>query len=495
MKKKYIVYFSLVFALLFSSCEEAYLDTTPTASIDAGSAYSTTKNASAAINGIYRSFIVRYLSSQGHSGHPAMMIILDKMGEDLIIGTTAGTNGWHANETRWVAHRSDVNTMAQFPWELYYRIIGNANIGIANIDKAVGPAADRNTLKGEALALRAFGYFNLVQLYGKRYDATAKPNTQLGVPLVLEPTTEGKPRNTVEEVYTQINKDLADAAALLTTSRLNKSHINLSVVKGLQARVALVQQDWANAAKFAAEARAGYVPMTATQYQDGFQDISNSEWMWGFDHLEDQSEFFGAYHSYISCNYNSTVIRTYPNVINNLLYAQIPTTDIRSKMWVETPTATNSVIPPGGVRPKWLNQKFRLPGTPSTSAQGDVPYMRAAEMYLIEAEARARLNDAAGASQVLFDLVKTRDASYVRSTRTGVALINEILLQRRIELWGEGHRFFDLKRTNAALNRNGTNAIASVALIFDVAPGDVRWEFLVPRREINANPAIVQNPL
>ena len=69
MKKKYVVYFSLVFALLFTSCEEAYLDTTPTASIDAGSAYSTTKNAAAAINGIYRSFIVRYLSSQGHSGH------------------------------------------------------------------------------------------------------------------------------------------------------------------------------------------------------------------------------------------------------------------------------------------------------------------------------------------------------------------------------------------------------------------------------------------
>ena len=477
MKKKYVVYFSLVFALLFTSCEEAYLDTTPTASIDAGSAYSTTKNAAAAINGIYRSFIVRYLSSQGHSGHPAMMIILDHMGEDMIIGTTAAS--WHVGETRWTAHRSDVNTMAQFPYELYYRIIGNANIGIANLDKAVGPAADRNALKGEALALRAFGYFNLVQLYGKRYDATAKPNAQLGVPLVLEPTTEGKPRNTVEEVYTQINKDLADAAALLTTSRVNKSHINLSVVKGLQARVALVQQDWTNAAKFAA----------------GFQDLTNSEWMWGFDHLEDQTEYFGAYHSYISCNYNSTVIRTYPKVINSLLYKQIPTTDVRAQMWVETPTATNSVVPPGGVRPKFLNQKFRLPGVPSTSAQGDVPYMRAAEMYLIEAEAKARLNDAAGASQVLFDLVKTRNASYVKSTSTGVTLINEILLQRRIELWGEGHRFFDLKRTNAALNRNGTNAIASVALLYDVAPGDVRWEFLIPRREINANPAIVQNPL
>ncbi len=493
MKNKIVILLALTFGMISTSCENVYLDTTPTASIDAGSAYSTTKNAAAAINGIYRSFIVRYLSSQGHSGHPAMMIILDHLGEDMVLGTTAAS--WHVGETRWTAHRSDVNVLSQFPYEMYYRIIGNANIGIANIDKAVGPAADRNTLKGEALALRAFGYFNLVQLYGKRYNAAAKPNTQLGVPLVLEPSTEGKARNTVEEVYTQINKDLAEAAALLTSSRVNKSHINLNVVKGLQARVALVQQDWANAAKFAAEARAGYQPMNATQYQDGFADITNPEWMWGFDHLEDQTEYFGAYHSYISCNYNSTVIRTYPKVINNLLYKQIPATDVRSKMWVENPTAANSIVPPGGVRPKFLNQKFRLPGVPSTSAQGDVPYMRAAEMYLIEAEAKARLNDAAGASKVLFDLIKTRDASYVQSTSTGNALLEEILIHRRIELWGEGHRFLDLKRMNAPLNRNGTNAIASIALLYDVAPGDVRWEFLIPRREINANPAVVQNPL
>jgi hypothetical protein len=495
MKNKFLIILSLIFGMISTSCENVYLDTTPTASIDAGSAYSTTKNAAAAINGIYRSFVVRYLSSQGHSGHPAMMIILDHLGEDLVIGTTAGATGWHVSETRWVAHRTDVSVMSQFPYEMYYRIIGNANIGIANIDKAVGPTVDRNALKGEALALRAFGYFNLVQLYGKRYNGSAKPNTQLGVPLVLEPSTEGKPRNTVEEVYTQINKDLAEASALLTASRVNKSHINLAVVKGLQARVALVQQDWANASKFASEARAGYAPMTATQYQDGFQDISNPEWMWGFDHLEDQSEFFGGYHSYISCNYNSTVIRTYPKVINSALYSQIPATDVRSKMWVETPTVANSVIPPGGVRPKFLNQKFRLPGTPSTSAMGDVPYMRAAEMYLIEAEAKARLNDVAGASQVLFDLIKVRDANYVKSTKTGADLINEILVHRRIELWGEGHRFLDLKRLNAPLNRNGTNAIASIALLYDVAPGDVRWEFLIPRREINANSKIVQNPL
>ena len=121
--------------------------------------------------------------------------------------------------------------------------------------------------------------------------------------------------------------------------------------------------------------------------------------------------------------------------------------------------------------------------------------MRSSEMYLIEAEAKVRLGDNAGAATVLSALIKTRDASYVTSTKTGTALLDEILLHRRIELWGEGHRFLDLKRMNAPLNRNGANHIASVVLLYDVAPGDVRWEFLIPRREINANTAIVQNPL
>jgi hypothetical protein len=493
MKNIKLILTAFVFSMISFSCETTYLDTAPTASIDASAAYSTTKNAAAAINGIYRSFVVRYLSSQGHSGHPAMMIILDHLGEDMVIGTTSAS--WHVGETRWTAHRSDVNVLSQFPYEMYYRFIGNANIGIANIDKSVGPQADKNQLKGEALALRAFSYYHLVQLYGKRYDASAKPNAQLGVPLVLEPTTEAKPRATVEEVYTQIKKDLTDAIALLTTGRVNKSHINVNVAKGLMARVALTTQNWADAAKFASEARSGFNLMTEAQYQDGFQDISNPEWMWGFDHLEDQTEYFGGYHSYISCNYNSTVIRTYPKAINSLLYNQIPATDVRSKMWVKAPTTANSITPPGGVRVPFLNQKFRLPGVPSTSAMGDVPYMRAGEMLLIEAEAKARLNDNAGAQAALFTLVKTRDAAATQSTKTGAALIDEILLNRRIELWGEGFRFLDLKRLNAPLNRNGANHIASVVLLYDVAPGDVRWEFLIPRREINANSQIVQNPL
>jgi hypothetical protein len=492
MKKRYLSML-LAVGLLAAGCEKEYLETAPTGSVDASAAYATTKNATAAINGIYRSMIVRYLDSQGHFGHPAMMIILDVLGEDVIIPNTSNT--WHLDETRWLAHRNALSNGDRLPYQLYYRLIGNANIAIGSIDNATGTQAERNQLKGEALGIRAFSYFNLVQLYGKRYNAAAKPNAQLAVPLVLTPTTEGLPRATVEEVYTQINKDLTDAATLLTATRTYKSHINLDVIKGFQARVALAQQNWADAAKFANEARKSYTPMSTTQYQEGFADIQNPEWMWGFDHLEDQSEFFGAFFSYISSNFNSTNIRVDPKVINRVIYDQIPATDVRSKMWVKAPTTTNSIVPTGGVRVAYMTQKFRLPGTPSTSTMGDVPYMRASEMYLIEAEALARQGNTAQAATVLFDLVSKRDPSYVKSTKTGTALTDEIMFQRRIELWGEGFRFTDLKRLNQPLNRNNTNANSAVAVIYDVAAGDNQWEFLIPQREINANKAIVQNPL
>ncbi len=493
MKNIFSVLVFTLICLISTSCEKAYLDTAPTGSVDAASAFATTKSASAAINGIYRALVYRYLGSQGHSGHPAMMIILDHMGEDLMHG--AASAAWHVNETRWVAHRSDVNTMTIFPYQLYYRVIGNANIAITSIDNATGTIVEKNLVKGEALALRAWAYFNLVQLYGQRYDGSKKPNSQLGVPLVLAPTFDGLPRSTVEEVYTQINKDLAQAATLLKTARVNKSHINFEVTRGFQARVALTQQNWADAATFAAEARKPYAVMSTAQYQEGFSDITNPEWMWGFDHLEDQSEFFGAYHSYISCNYNSTVIRTYPKVINSKLYDAIPQTDVRARMWVKAPTATNSVVPAGGIRIPYLNQKFRLPGVPSTSAMGDVPYMRSAEMFLIEAEANARLGKNAEAAKTLFDLVSKRDATYKLSTTSGNDLLNEISFQRRIELWGEGFRFTDLKRTNEALNRNGLNHIPAITVLYDAPPGDKQWEFLFPRRELDSNKQIVQNAL
>jgi starch-binding outer membrane protein, SusD/RagB family len=491
---KYIFPYLLIALFTLGACNQDDLDTAPTNAVDSSVAFATTKNALAAINGIYRGTVLRYESSQGHFGHPAMMIINDVMGEDLVFPNAS--NNWHFGEHRWQDHRNDRGTVTIVAFRLYYRLIGNANVAIANIDGAVGPQSERNQVKGEALAIRAWSYFHLVQYYGKRYDASKKPNQQLGVPLVLEPTQEGLPRATVEEVYAQINKDLEDAANLLTNARTAKSHFNKNVVRGVQARVALTQQNWAAASTFAAEARNGFSLMSIAQYQDGFADLGNPEWMWGFDHIEDQSEFFGAFHSYISSNYNSSVNRQTPKTINKLIYDKIPASDVRSAMWVKAPTATNSIVPTGGVRAPYMVQKFRLPGlAPSTSVMGDVPYMRTGEMFLIDAEAKARANNFTAAAQVLFDLVSKRDPSYKLSTATGQELIDEIMFHRRIELWGEGFRYYDLKRLDLPLNRNGIGHLAAVAIIYEVKAGDVQWEFLIPRRELDANKACVQNPL
>ncbi len=493
MKKKILILSAALLSLTTLSCKEDYLDTLPTASVDANAAFATTKNATAAVNGIYRAMMVRYQGSQGYFGYPALMLIQDILGEDLVFSNTS--NNWHLGEGRWLVHRSETGNLSEMPYEMYYRLIGNANLAIANLPNAAGPQEDRDRLMGEALGIRGFAYFNLVQLYGIRYDAATKPNAQLGVPLVLEPTTQGLPRNTVEEVYTQINKDLTEAAALLSSDRTAKSHINKEVANGLLARVALVQQRWADAATYAMAARKGFALMSIAQYQEGFSDVGNPEWMWGFDHIEDQTEYFGAFHSYISDNFNSSVNRANPKAINSLLYSKIPETDVRSKMWVEKPTKDNSIAPPGGVRAPYMVQKFRLPGTPSTSTMGDVPFMRAGEMYLIEAEALANQGQETEATKVLFDFVTTRDPAYTMSANTGADLLNEIYFQRRIELWGEGHRFLDLKRLNMPLDRNGANHNAAAAVLFDVPAGDVRWQFLIPRRELNANKAMVQNPL
>jgi len=100
-----------------------------------------------------------------------------------------------------------------------------------------------------------------------------------------------------------------------------------------------------------------------------------------------------------------------------------------------------------------MSNKFLLERLASLRAVGDVPYIRLPEMYLIKAECECRLGQDAEAAQTIYTLAVTRNASYTVPTATGDELLEEILFQRRIELWAEGFRFFDLKRMNVDLDR------------------------------------------
>ena len=490
---RYTLLFVLIIVVL-SSCKKSFLEANPTTSVSTEDILKTTQNAYAALNGIHRIMYTQY-DQQGEAGEGSNNIFRDLMGEDIVYPRASGSTGligW----MQWTTHRNVSATDLRYVYRFYYRLISNANVLINGIDSASGPEADKKIIRGQALAYRGWAHFQLVQLWGKRYDATAKPNSQPGVPLVMTNSLEGQPRAAVEDIYTQINKDLDTAVVLLNgyvrSGSAAKSNFDVNVVKGIKARVALAQQNWEAAATNAIAARSGYPLMSNAEYLTGFNNITNQEWIWGSRQIDDHNTFFYSYFAYMSSNFNSTVIRTQPRAINATLWELIPATDIRKQMWDKTGATT--VIPPGGSRVAYQNKKF-LAKSDALSV-GDVPYIRSAEMYLIEAEARARQGQTAAAQDALFTLAKNRNAGYVKSTSTGQALLDEISFNRRIELWGEGFRFTDLKRLNLPMSRAGIpNHLLALIQVMTIPAGDKQWEWLIPQDELNANKAVQQNPL
>ena len=503
LRKITIVLF--VAALTFSSCKKEFLDTFPTTSVSDADAVKTTENAWAALNGIHRVLTAQY-DAQPQGGEAGAMSIRDVMGEDVIYTLSAG-RGDFSSMIRWLGQRDISDIQNRFIYRYYYRVISNANVLINGIDGAVGSDTDKKYIKGQALAYRAWAHFNLVQLWGERFDAT-KPNDGLGVPLLTQNSLEGQPRATVAAVYAQVNTDLDNAITLLAgytrSGSAAKSNINVGVAQGFKARVALAQQNWAVAATNAAAARASFSLMTNAAYLTGFNDITNPEWMWGSRIIAETTPFFYQFHAFMATNYNSSAVKTQPKAINSALYNLMAATDIRRQCWAPVGNATTvkAGIPwntgSAGDGYSFINyhmKKFYVADL--VSAIGDVPMMRAAEMLLIEAEARARQGGQdAAARTALFTLMTNRDPSAVISSNSGQALIDEIMNHRRIELWGEGFRFTDLKRTNSALDRTlapNTNVTFSVAM--NIPAGDKRWVWLFNQDEVNNNPALIQNPL
>lgn len=490
--KKIFIYLSVAAGFLsMESCRNEYLETKPTSSISALSITETADNMMLSINGMHRSMYSRQNDNQGQPGHGGAMMVLDAMGDDVIFPSTGSS--WFLSSVRWQDHRSDVGTTPLFIWRFYYKLIRNANVIINDGDKATGNANTKRNAIGQAYAFRAFSHFQIVQAYAKRYDKNS-PNPD-GIPLRLIASDDPLARSSVEEVYAQINSDLDKALELLSgINRLHKSHFNENVVRGLKARVALTMENYTLAAEEAKKARQGFALMSNATYKAGFNSINNSEWIWGNEIISDQTNYFGNFGAYMSRNFSSLVIRNTPRAVNKLLYDKFPATDVRTQVFDPTGqhTALNLPTNPQFLKYPYTSQKFLAVSTGDSRV--DVPLMRSAEMYLIEAEALAKAGKEAESKAVFTEFSKNRNPNYVTTTATGNDYINEILDSRRLELWGEGFRFFDLKRLNQPLNRTGINYPTTVVNgMWTVPAGDVTWQFVIPRRELDANPLLKQN--
>lgn len=474
--------------VLLGSCKKDYLETSPSDQAPTQLVFATTEGAYVALNGIYRA---QYQAWDVDAfAQKALDLVSDLMGNDMVIHQ-AGYN-WFNGEYRYTAQTTTATDgRSDQTWSYYYFLINAANNIIVNVDDASGPQEDKDNIKGQALAVRAFSYFNLVNYFQHTYKGNEnKP----GVPLYTEPSSDGKPRGTVQDVYTQIVADLTSAESLLANKpRKHISHINLNTAQGIRARVALQMEDWTTAATYANKARQGYVPMTASQYLGGFSSVTNPEWMWGMQIISDQSTRLASFFSHVDASvFGYAQAGMAQKKITRALYDQIPPGDVRRSVFKEPGTGA-------GTNPDYNQNKFYILDPSTWNA--DYVFMRAAEMYLVEAEALARQNQDGTARTVLETLVKTRYPAYSAAGFSGAALVDEILLQRRIELWGEGFSLLDIKRLKTGLNRpSGAGNHGAPNLnpnIFTLADQDPRFLMKIPQRELDANDAMTiadQNP-
>lgn len=486
---------ALAGALSLTGCASDYLDTVPSNQVSGTTVSASLDNLYMALNGIHKEMVSQESGYQCLGGEPGFMMCRDVEADDI----TWLTNTWmKAAYLGWQCNTNETNGYNSTYWKIYYQWILNANKNLESLtDIAINGASEQqmaNQIKGELLCIRAWAHFNLVQLYAKRYEA-GKTNSQDGIPYRESSVAGEMARNSVEDVYAKINADLDEACTLLKGIKTDVNHYSEMVAWGLKARVALTMQNYGQAADYAARSIAaaeagGKQLMTGAQLNCGFANITTDtkEAMYAAVTPDDKTVYFYSYYAYMSWNFNSSAIRQGVKCISAEAYETMSETDLRRAWW--DPTGEASVPSTSYARAIYQNRKFTARST--ANAVGDVAFMRLAEIYLTQAEALARSGQDANAQAVFTKFQVTRDPDYVSQGNTGEALIEEIMNSRRIELWGEGFRFYDLKRLHLPIKR-GSNFDISFCTFLEKDADAQGWVWEIPRIETAYNTLCTKN--
>lgn len=391
-------------------------------------------------------------------------------------------SGRYTGYTTWIYNENSTSPVWSYA---YYTIAWANNVinAIPNIDinqERNATQADLDNLMAEALFVRAFCYHNLVTTYAQPY--TYQPES-LGVPVVLV-TENGTPaRNTVAEVYTQIVKDLTDAEALMADG-YQRAGVNDPVaaatkpaIQAFLSRVYLYMGNWQGAADYAtkvinsgkfslADANTYKTMFSASIATEGgeyifevFGDKLNSYWDGsGWTHLPYITNF--------GDNGSADVCATM-DLIN--LYED---GDVRLAMYQEHNGEyyCGKYTGKEGVQPRTTN----------------VPLIRISEMYLNRAEALLNGASVAGAT-VAGDLAAIAEK---RGCTAAAATAQGIFDERRRELAFEGHIHYDYARCQKSMTRTDFDDNVNQNVEFP----SYMWALPIPKREMEANPNMEQNP-
>ncbi len=506
----YIFIIAIVSSTLFSCTK--HLETSPTDSVGSDKVFSSASNAMAAINGMYRAM---YSAQWGpgwqheNGGLPAYILASDLMAEDHIQNKSGSGWFWYDYTYGIASDFTNASGRQTQCWNFFYTLICNANIVLANEANIQDNPSLAKSVIGQAYAIRGFSYLWLVQAF-QQNDATLP-----GVPVYTEPTTtssEGKPRGTVQQVYDRLNEDLALAVQYLSESSESQkhiSHIDKYIALGFRARAALVQHNYADALTFAKAAmeKPG-VDIVSFSETNKVNDVAKKNVMWGLAIQTDQALNKAGIYAHIDADSGDSYSKGAQFLISQWLYESMPDTDARKAWWTANIPKEEQVIGTSKLPYVQVKMVYKDPAL----GTGDYILMRVEEMALVAAEAACHLGQFDVAREYVAKVTSKRDSDYEDnlnkypnsseySKETSISintLMDYILFQRRVELWGEVSRMHDLQRLGLGLNRK-----------FEVNNNHINkreypaayktFIYAIPQKEfdgnINLDPGKDQNPL
>lgn len=467
-------------------------------------------------------------------GIPSIHIMTECMLEDLVM---CGEGGYFQyNNYAMNLGQGPTGSYASYYWLVYYQGIRSANEILARLDYDTEDPQQRYWL-GQALAYRAMCYLDLARLYEPKqndYVPVELSIEGLTVPVVTEDTTmdemSDNPRARREDMYKFILSDLskAEESFLIAQEGGYTSSVtrpNLYAVYGMFARAYIEMGYWdvspesdafGKVVEYADKVISGFSPLTESQWHDpstGFNKAtSNNSWVWGLTLDSSMTNNLFNFTAMMSVEAQFSYAQFTVPGVNAALYRKASDSDFRKYSWY----VGGSGMPyrfAGSLEDAALTKEYAvdyqsLKFRPamgncvdySVGVAADHPLMRVEEMYFLKIEATLQKSGVQAAASVLEEFLNTyryTDGSYVCKAADKDEFIDELMLHRRLEFWGEGVLIYDYKRLDRGITRNyvGTNNYGDYLL--NTTGRSPQWNFCIPLSELQTNlgiPADLNNP-
>jgi hypothetical protein len=465
--KKYSIIAASALTLCLASCKKDFLDKQPISQVTPDVAFADAAAAEKLLQGIYDGMYNDYHIND-------FLVNGDAMADNAYAG---GDNPANIQLDMFTVNSTNGNVNRD--WNSLYSDIKNCNLVTDNIPGIKDPKLDeggrREGILAEARILRAYMYFNLVRLWGS-------------VPLVLKiPSTDAEfqpVKASVEEIYAQIITDLEYGVANARSSSANKGIVTKGVANALLAKVyaTMPNRDWTKVLQYAdASISNGYSLLTNYDHLWDSQHDNNSEAIW-----EMQYDGWGGTHG---------------NWMPSQLFGQgwkrfnTPTNDLVNAFDKEQDLVRKSAsIFTDGIG--WDDEYWKDPkvyphiNKYRADDKSDTYILRLADILLLKAEAQNELS-AGGWAQAkqIVDQIRSRVALAGTPAADQAAMRLAIEKERRLELAFEGHRWFDLLRTNRAITvMNAQTNGNGLPLNYNVTEPELLLP--IPQSEIDRNPGV-----